>query len=224
MTLEDFRPGVRAQTRRAVARKLPWRRPVRDDLGLGKLLVFDQSLSKTGFVAMSHDGTPAGLLVHDAQTLRGRAPDGTSGREKDYGEYRDLLRQLLVLLLPYSADGHKALEGWQVLHEMPPLGSSMRSPESSLLAAAAVEAAAMSLGLNLLPQMPVITHRTRVAGRNSFREPGEREISSGENKRRYHVEVVLTAESVGLPMGLVKNDGQRDAVALGMAELIGRTS
>jgi hypothetical protein len=216
MTLEDFRPQIRGQVRRSVAAKLPWRRPVRDDLGAGKLLCFDQSLSRTGFVALECGVGLAELRVHQALTLRGHAPEGAVGRDKDLGEFLDLHRQFVELLLPYAGTD------WQVLHEATPLGRGLINPESSLLAAAAVQVSAVNLGLAVLKPIDPKHHRTLIAGRMSFREPGEGQVSPAEGKRRFHVELVKTAESVGLSLALVTNESRRDALAVGLAELIDR--
>lgn len=213
--LGDFRPDVTRGPHQPG--KVEWTPPTREDLGVGRILAVDQSLSRTGLVALEHDGTE--LWVSVSRTLRGVAR-GATGREKDLGEFTDLYAQFIDLLTPLAAN--TTWSSWEVVHETPPLGNGMRNAESSLLAAAALRAAVHLLGMPLLPSIAPVTHRTRMAGRTTFRGPGEGQITSQEGKRRYHEYLARTAASVGLDTRLVTNEGQRDALAIGLTELVTR--
>jgi Holliday junction resolvasome RuvABC endonuclease subunit len=110
---------------------LPWA-PVRRE----RLLCFDQTLAKTGWVLL--DTADRALLATGMLTT----PPLDTGDEGNFVRMLDLNKQMRAvmgrtLVGPYAV---------AVVHEMPPIGAYSR-PESSLLAGAALRFAAESLGL-----------------------------------------------------------------------------
>jgi hypothetical protein len=215
--LEDFRPGIRKQVRASAKKTETWVRPGRESVGVGRVLAFDQSLGATGFVAIQHvDGV---LEVRQALTLRGVAAQDLSSHAKTLAEFLDLEHKLVETLLPYVVSG----QSWEVAYEAPPMDTAgMRRSESSLLAAAALISAARAVDLPVLPYVAAQHHRKVIAGRTTFKQPGEITLTPIQAKARYHADLRATAESVGLDMHLVTNEGQRDATAIGLTVLLDR--
>lgn len=114
--------------------KKVWTAPVEADFGLGTVLAFDQTATKTGFAVVRHGHD--GLYVLDGNLVETKAGEGLVGFEQTLRKSVAMEQALsrVVMLLGASVDA--------IVHEMPAV-SGYRI-ESSLLGAHAVRMAALA--------------------------------------------------------------------------------
>jgi hypothetical protein len=200
--LDDFRPGVRPQRKAA---KQPWQPPTRPQLGLGRMVCFDPSLSATGVVDLEH--TPDRLVVHGAWTLRGEAPSGYTGREREMREGLILRARIVDLLITYDS-------GVTALTEAPPIGGGrIKAPESAMLGCLAVHVAALDANVPMGPMYYPQRHRALTCGQALIK------------KEKHHPLLMeLAAELAIEGLEKVSNEHRRDALSVGLAFLIERGS
>lgn len=197
--LDDFRPGVRPQ--RKV--KQPWQPPTRAQLGHGRVICFDPSLTATGVVDLEH--TPDRLVVHGAWTLRGDAPDGCVGREREMHEALILRARIVDLLITYEGEV-------TVLAEAPPIGGGrIKAPESAMLGCLAVHVAAMDASVPMGPMYYPQRHRALTCGQSQVK------------KERHHPLLMAWAAGLGIEgLEKVSNEHRRDSLSVGLAHMIER--
>lgn len=150
------------------------------------LLAFDQSLANTGWALIE------GVTIHKTGNIK-TAPSakGHEGNLSRAWEVKVAVDELLEYLEPDF-----------VVHELPPMPvPGMRRPESSLLAAAAVQFAARGAGVPMLPMVSAQAAKMRWAG-----------DSNADKKRvRESIQRLDPAVRVIKPM----NEATYDAIAVG---------
>lgn len=124
-----------------------WSPPTLDDLGLGTVLCFDQSLMATGMVLLNRG--EGGLAVLHAEKF--------TGQEGDNGVATALARGAMVFarVRPYLASAKD--RGWVVAHESPPNPNAVKGGgTSSLMSAQALHCAALAeeVALEMLGSQP----------------------------------------------------------------------
>ena len=129
--LEQMRQRIAEGGKPKVSKKA-WTAPVREDFALGRVLAFDQTLTKTGFSLVVHDN--ASLRVAEANLLLPEVDKSLKGFEQTFARaaWLDLRLPMLMALLAPQVD--------VVVHEMPAV-QGYRT-ESSLMAAQCVRRAA----------------------------------------------------------------------------------
>lgn len=199
--LDDFRPGARPQ--RKV--KQPWQPPTRAQLGYGRVICFDPSLTATGVVDLEH--TPDRLIVHGAWTLRGEAPSDYVGREREMREGLILRARIVDLLITCGSDV-------TVLTELPPIGGGrIKAPESALLGCQAVHVAALDANVPMGPGYYPQRHRFLTCGQAQIK------------KEKHHPLLMAWAAGLGIEgLAKVSNEHRRDGLSVGLAHLIERGS
>lgn len=126
----------------APASKVGWR-PLRlDDLGLGKVLFFDQSLTATGWVkVVSGDGE---VRVVAAGQIKDEYKDRARGVETDLRRAVTVFEHSVILIDSAVRDGYS------VAHESPPHAGNVKGGgTSSLSSAVAVRSAAALVGVDI---------------------------------------------------------------------------
>lgn len=102
----------------------------------GKIIAFDQSLSKTGYVVLSNlPKTYMDTEFKFEQTGMLNAKDDLKGHEKTLDRGMDLFWEIQDVCKAHRPDA--------VIFETPPAGGKMSRPESSLLAALTIRLAAI---------------------------------------------------------------------------------
>jgi len=187
-TLARFREG---ETKKAPAAFVP---PTK--FAQGTILVFDQSVSATGWVVLA---SAKDLRVLAAGSFLLPAVDYPSGHEGTLRRGVVITQQAEEVLTRYHFFGIS-----RVIHEAPPVGGRMARPESSLVAALAVRVAAERFGLPVScvqnqHSKKVLTGSATVDKKDWHRALGRYSID-GKHK--------------------VTNEGQRDALCLGLTFLI----
>jgi Holliday junction resolvasome RuvABC endonuclease subunit len=114
--------------------KTGWQPLTLDDLGLGRVLFFDQSLTAAGWVTVVRD--EAGIWVTGAGTIRGKHEDLKRGMERDLRRSVDVFERAYVLI------SDAVSRRFSVAHESPPPTSVVGAGASSAQAAVAVRCAA----------------------------------------------------------------------------------
>lgn len=206
-TLDQFRPGApQAPATKAEAKKRPdWEPPDLATLSFGQLLCFDPSLSATGFVALVHD--QSGMVVTDARTMKGTAPDGFTGWEAAMSQVEDLEDQFTALATRYNR------YEWEIAIEQPPMGGGkIAAPESALLVCKTVRSVFRRLGFLLLPMVSPQSHKRTTVNRPNAK------------KAEHHK--LLRPMLEALPLGgldKITNEAKRDAISVGITALRRRT-
>jgi hypothetical protein len=180
-----------------------WTPPTLADLKHGRLLAFDQSLSACGVVVMTSDDT--GITVRDAHVMQVPPTDAKRSREHMLRRGLLLMDEIVNWYQRSVPDG-----GWSVVYEAVPEGGSIRSPESSLLAAMALLMASRSFrGITpLLEPVPAQTHKRFTCGNRNA------------TKTEHHAALMQWGHDVGV-RGLehLTNEGKRDAFSVGVYAL-----
>jgi Holliday junction resolvasome RuvABC endonuclease subunit len=102
----------------------------------GKIIAFDQSLSKTGYVVLSNRGNTFSTPEFCFETTGMlTAKDDLKGHEKALDRGMDLFWEIQDVCRAHRPDS--------VIFETPPVGGKMSRPESSLLAALTIRLAAI---------------------------------------------------------------------------------
>lgn len=204
-TLADFRPGASGSpATKAAAKRKTWVTPTRAEMPFGHLVCADQTLTAAGVVWLIHD--ERGLLVHRALRLRGGADEAATGWEKNLQQAESLRQQFRVAF--DAASGWP----WELVHEAPPSGGGkMRNPESSVLASAALRAAAIDAGVRVRPMIQPQSWKRLLFGPDH----------AGVDKPTINRLIVSLAIDLGIEgLSRITNEAHRDALGVGLGELL----
>lgn len=183
------------------ASRAAWVAPTIADLANGSVMAFDQSLSALGWIFLNHEGDTLEVLAKGS--VRTEPADFPTSHQGT------LERGLAV----YDALGEQweAFEprfpGWpwaHFVHEYPPVGGRMARPESSLVSAMVVRIF-ISRDIGMPMTMVSNQHSKSVLVNNG-----------NATKREWH----RGLEGFPLTGALPTNEGERDALCLGLTHLL----
>lgn len=161
--------GLEALSQRRLQKvKDVWVPPARADFRPGLVLAFDQSLAATGFVVLEgrlNKNDRVELSILESEVLKTTdSAEGKGGHAENLRRARDQYHAYSTLLRSFAV--HRAHA--TVAHEAPPDGGGrIMRPESSLLAALALEIAAEEAGFREGVAVASATHRKLVCGRGN---------------------------------------------------------
>lgn len=184
--------------------KSVWRPPRPTDLHHGHILAFDQSLSATGAVLLSHIGDEVRVLAARVVSTPAH-PDVKSTRENDIRRALMLRHSLNEWVRTLVRDPFMV-----VAYEAVPEGPYIRHIESSLLSAMAVKLVCQDNDLRLAEQaaVPARTHKKFTSGNLN--------ASKSEHGKAMKK---LGAEMPIEDFGLVTNEATRDALSIALCAL-----
>lgn len=198
-------------TKKTLSTSPAHRRLQRDDLGFGTVLAFDQSLGTptsggTGWVMVVRNH-PGVLRVWDAGMFKGLDTGTVRGPEMSVQRGLGLYQSLdLAMIQSWSMLRNSAFE---VVYETPPVGGGMARPESSLMAALAIQIWAANNGLDTM-MLPAQRAKILICG------------NGNATKREAHAAL---AECKGWIMDydrFITNEAHRDALLLALTWLARR--
>lgn len=164
MTGLDF-TGLGDLAKGTVKAKADWQPLTLDDLGLGKILFFDQSLTASGWVKVTRD--ERGCRVDAAGVIKEVKEHDAMKR----GVERDLSRGVTVFEVAFMLIENAISDDYEVAHESPPhAGNVTGGGTSSLMAAQAVRCAA-ALAQTPIEALGAQPAKTLVCGSSKAKKP-----------------------------------------------------
>lgn len=180
-------------------RRPRWEPLTRARLRTGVVLAWDQSLAATGWVLLR--STPVACRVSAAGTIK-------TGREGK-GHADDLRRgveQFTAMLAVVTTYAEPSSEGFEVVHESPPIGGRVKGlGTASLLSALALRVACQQAGV----RSPTMLNS----------QAAKKAITGNGNADKGEVGRAIMAMTWVRGLELVTNEAQRDALALALAHL-----
>jgi hypothetical protein len=207
---------VKVASRAARTTKKQWRTPRFEDLAPDcHIMAVDQSLRATGVVLLS---TVLNRLTIVRADILATTP---SERAQGHEDTLQAAVQLQMLFERYLVHLEGPLPPYRIVHEAPPLsGRGMHRPESSLLAAAALRAAARFR----VPQQQTFTGRyVPVEILPMVRRQDHAWFICGESnalKKDHHAVLMDTLRFMPVVnLDLITNEAKRDALSVGLFAL-----
>lgn len=210
--LEAFAAG------RPAKMKDEWRPPELEDFHYdpywGRYVVaVDPSLRAFAAVFL-HIGSIMGqpqIFVHAARKFT-TAEDETSGWEANFQRAMQVGHDFRLWIDQATAGVSRVR--LEIVHEQPPTGGGrIIRPEATILGGMATRVAARDIGVPIQRMVAPQSHKHLFCGP---RKPGEKVVT----KAQHHAALKAACERLGVTgMDLVKNEGTRDALSIGMLHL-----
>lgn len=199
-------------------RKPAWRPPqpedfhTRADAEIRWVLAADPSLKSCGAVllgAVRDDSGQLHLNLAMAATFK-TTPIEAGGHTENFGRARELYQIFSSWL--FNVWMHTG-EGFEFVHEAPPTGGFIRSPESAQYSGLVLEIAMDQRSVPVQPMISPRTHKYFTCGKPNGTE---RMVTKAE----HHTALMKTAADLGVEgLEKLKNEGQRDAFSVALTQL-----
>lgn len=179
--------------------KAGWQPPTIEDFGIGKVLAFDQSLTATGWVALSGDGSRL-VVVECGKITASTTTEGRGGIEQDLQRGVAVFEAAVMLIDRWHPEA-------KIAHESPPHPGNVKGGgTSSLMAAQSVRNAAF-----------ICAAPVEMLGA----QPAKKLICGNTNAKKTEAHAALKVHLLPHIEGghLITNEAMRDALMVGLLHL-----